>query len=275
MQSIFLDKNLSLFEDAVTIVVGTYSQQSNIIDKILGASKYEKIIFDKKLTAKALKTFFDSFDGEPRKIVVLKGCFSGKDRDKMYLDGVDQLFRYSKSMGLSLIVGIDRMNLPHTYYTCSDFIVIHNPVNYTDSIISHLAEDPRPNYIELINSDLSLVNHVLFVDNRVFTQENNSNDRYFKLRGAETEDKKSGTTGATTTQEIQLSDEDTCCICLVEYENDDVVMQCRKCRNYSHHKCLKDWYVEHTSCPLCRKEGVPKRPRKLKVLVSENSANSV
>ncbi|GMJ12965.1 Arabidopsis Toxicos en Levadura 100 [Hibiscus trionum] len=44
-----------------------------------------------------------------------------------------------------------------------------------------------------------------------------------------------------------------CSICLVEFENDDVVSRIQKCRHVFHINCIEKWMErDHFTCPLCR-----------------------
>jgi len=47
--------------------------------------------------------------------------------------------------------------------------------------------------------------------------------------------------------------EKSCCICLIDYEEDDDVSLVR-CNHYFHTDCIKEWTTYKTSCPVCRKE---------------------
>ena len=48
-------------------------------------------------------------------------------------------------------------------------------------------------------------------------------------------------------------DEETCSICLVEFEKEDVVSQLSKCGHVYHFRCIERWLdSNHVTCPLCR-----------------------
>ncbi|XP_050366382.1 RING-H2 finger protein ATL18-like [Argentina anserina] len=46
---------------------------------------------------------------------------------------------------------------------------------------------------------------------------------------------------------------ETCSVCLVEFEDEDVVSQLSKCTHVFHVDCLEKWMERnHFTCPLCR-----------------------
>ncbi|KAM7471011.1 hypothetical protein LguiA_009194 [Lonicera macranthoides] len=50
-----------------------------------------------------------------------------------------------------------------------------------------------------------------------------------------------------------VEEEEVCCVCLVEFEREDVVSQLPKCRHVFHMGCIEGWLNRnHFSCPLCR-----------------------
>jgi len=47
--------------------------------------------------------------------------------------------------------------------------------------------------------------------------------------------------------------EETCSICLVEYEGEDAVSKLRTCGHVFHFNCIEQWTLRNQfSCPLCR-----------------------
>ncbi|PON41874.1 43kDa postsynaptic protein [Trema orientale] len=51
----------------------------------------------------------------------------------------------------------------------------------------------------------------------------------------------------------EVDHEETCSICLVEFEMEDVVSQLSKCGHVFHVKCIESWLdSNHFTCPLCR-----------------------
>lgn len=50
-----------------------------------------------------------------------------------------------------------------------------------------------------------------------------------------------------------VEEEEVCCVCLVEFEREDVVSQLPKCGHVFHMGCIEGWLNrDHFSCPLCR-----------------------
>ncbi|KAL1543053.1 RING-type E3 ubiquitin transferase [Salvia divinorum] len=43
-----------------------------------------------------------------------------------------------------------------------------------------------------------------------------------------------------------------CAICLLEFEEKEVVRQLPKCNHYFHVECVDMWFRSHSTCPLCR-----------------------
>ncbi|MED6110983.1 hypothetical protein PIB30_048043 [Stylosanthes scabra] len=49
------------------------------------------------------------------------------------------------------------------------------------------------------------------------------------------------------------SSEETCSICLVEFEDEDAVSKLRRCSHIFHLSCIEQWIERNQfSCPLCR-----------------------
>tara|TARA_B100000902_G_C27257153_1_gene888508 strand:+ start:823 stop:1230 length:408 start_codon:yes stop_codon:yes gene_type:complete len=63
------------------------------------------------------------------------------------------------------------------------------------------------------------------------------------------------------TDEIQLfnnvlhNQQNECVICLDKYKNNDKIVQL-SCNHIYHSDCIKGWFNQHTSCPLCRDEFI-------------------
>ena len=51
-----------------------------------------------------------------------------------------------------------------------------------------------------------------------------------------------------------LYDENTCRICLCEFENDDVLSKTDICNHIFHNTCIIEWGYYKTTCPICRTE---------------------
>ncbi|XP_071688382.1 uncharacterized protein [Rutidosis leptorrhynchoides] len=47
-------------------------------------------------------------------------------------------------------------------------------------------------------------------------------------------------------------DESECAVCLGDVENGDNVRLLPNCKHLFHVKCIDEWFVGHTSCPVCR-----------------------
>lgn len=51
----------------------------------------------------------------------------------------------------------------------------------------------------------------------------------------------------------QVLEEETCSVCLVEFEKEDVVSQLSKCGHVFHMACIERWIESsHFTCPICR-----------------------
>ncbi|MED6119604.1 hypothetical protein PIB30_013241 [Stylosanthes scabra] len=54
-------------------------------------------------------------------------------------------------------------------------------------------------------------------------------------------------------EEHEESSEETCSICLVEFEDEDAVSKLRRCNHIFHLSCIEQWIDRNQfSCPLCR-----------------------
>ena len=54
-------------------------------------------------------------------------------------------------------------------------------------------------------------------------------------------------------REIPENDNETCCICLEDYSEDNVVGTL-PCNHNFHDKCISVWFDEKHTCPLCQKD---------------------
>ncbi|KAI3944698.1 hypothetical protein MKW98_021156 [Papaver atlanticum] len=60
------------------------------------------------------------------------------------------------------------------------------------------------------------------------------------------------------TREVDACDQDSCAICLCEYEDQDEIRPLVNCRHIFHGSCLNRWMINNqTTCPLCRTSLVP------------------
>nr|XP_043611984.1 RING-H2 finger protein ATL51-like [Erigeron canadensis] len=49
-----------------------------------------------------------------------------------------------------------------------------------------------------------------------------------------------------------IMDQSECAVCLGDVENGDMVRLLPNCKHLFHVKCIDEWFVGHTSCPVCR-----------------------
>ncbi|KAI3512163.1 hypothetical protein L1887_19393 [Cichorium endivia] len=56
----------------------------------------------------------------------------------------------------------------------------------------------------------------------------------------------------TYTRPDSVKDEYECAVCLGDVENGDMVRCLPNCKHMFHVKCIDEWFVGHTSCPVCR-----------------------
>jgi len=54
-------------------------------------------------------------------------------------------------------------------------------------------------------------------------------------------------------RELNVNDE--CPICMSEFKNKDLVINCPSCHNYIHKCCIEDWIKKKANCPLCRSKS--------------------
>ncbi|KAI3839884.1 hypothetical protein MKX03_025149 [Papaver bracteatum] len=60
------------------------------------------------------------------------------------------------------------------------------------------------------------------------------------------------------TGKVNASDQDSCAICLCDYEGQDEIKPLISCHHVFHGSCLDRWIVgDQTTCPLCRNSLVP------------------
>ncbi|KAI3906140.1 hypothetical protein MKW92_004138 [Papaver armeniacum] len=64
-------------------------------------------------------------------------------------------------------------------------------------------------------------------------------------------------------REVDACDQDSCAICLCEYEDQDEIRPLMNCRHIFHGSCLNRWMINNqTTCPLCRTSLVPSQIEK-------------
>ncbi|XP_076917350.1 E3 ubiquitin-protein ligase ATL31-like [Bidens hawaiensis] len=52
--------------------------------------------------------------------------------------------------------------------------------------------------------------------------------------------------------ESEQTDQSECTVCLADMEDGDTVRLLPNCKHLFHVKCIDEWFVGHTSCPVCR-----------------------
>ncbi|XP_057762972.1 brassinosteroid-responsive RING protein 1-like [Arachis stenosperma] len=61
-----------------------------------------------------------------------------------------------------------------------------------------------------------------------------------------------------TFQEVADPAEESCAVCLYEFQGDDEIRRLRNCRHIFHRRCLDRWMgYEQRTCPLCRTPLIP------------------
>jgi len=50
----------------------------------------------------------------------------------------------------------------------------------------------------------------------------------------------------------ELNINNTCSICRLDYNNNDILRKINHCDHYFHHNCIDNWLKNHTTCPVCR-----------------------
>lgn len=53
----------------------------------------------------------------------------------------------------------------------------------------------------------------------------------------------------------ELDINDNCPICLCEFKNKELVINCPSCHNYIHKSCIEDWIKVKANCPMCRSKS--------------------
>ncbi|GMM38013.1 hypothetical protein DASC09_053380 [Saccharomycopsis crataegensis] len=62
---------------------------------------------------------------------------------------------------------------------------------------------------------------------------------------------------------IKVVSNDSCPVCLCEYEDEDACRKLRACGHFFHQECIDQWLITgRNSCPLCRKKGVAVKKKK-------------
>ncbi|KAI4314573.1 hypothetical protein L6164_027466 [Bauhinia variegata] len=54
-----------------------------------------------------------------------------------------------------------------------------------------------------------------------------------------------------------VSEDDTCAVCLGEFEEGDELRTLPECMHSYHVSCIDKWFYLHSSCPICRKLAMP------------------
>lgn len=262
MQLVSLRKNTGLFNRRSFLVVGQNSDNLvTYLAKILDLECNKKIVImdprhsngryhdlqnpamelHEKYNQLKLESMISNWSYCPDDrgvVMILNNCFPRRDHDNIYFHETELLFRKASELNVQLIVAVKRLILPHNYYRFFDFILINEPSTHLAKLGRHfeisseltgeIAEIPEQEY--------------LFIDNRPDTAVNGPT--YYHGKREEIDDE-----GALLPE---VSTEDSCCICLIDYDDGDVMIECRSCGNYGHQQCLLQWYEHNSSCPLCR-----------------------
>jgi len=261
MHLINLKKNISLFNNSSILVVNNNSEnlltyiaklvdnelnkKLTIIDPKISNNSYRDIHSDtvkiiKKYNQTDISTLIEIRDYRENNeglLMILNNCFSCGDN--LFLYETNELFRRSKRMNIQLIVTIKKLDIPHRYYSYFDFIIINNAKKHVGKLSMHF---PINESVSKKITELDGDNY-LFIDNRSGRGDNNIYYRWNYGEINQIEDP----------EHISLPDgTDGCCICMEDYINGDVMIECRSCNNYGHQHCLMQWYEHNISCPLCR-----------------------
>lgn len=64
----------------------------------------------------------------------------------------------------------------------------------------------------------------------------------------------------TENENIKIENDDTCTICLCDYDNEDIISIINTCNHFFHSNCIKKWLMEcNHKCPVCRKSADPSK----------------
>ena len=53
---------------------------------------------------------------------------------------------------------------------------------------------------------------------------------------------------------LENNEQDTCSICRMEFEDDDVIRKLNNCNHIFHVNCIDIWFENNIRCPLCRRD---------------------
>ncbi|KAE8703126.1 F-box associated ubiquitination effector family protein [Hibiscus syriacus] len=77
--------------------------------------------------------------------------------------------------------------------------------------------------------------------------------------------------GLPRTIESEREDGVECVVCLLGFEDDEVIRQLHRCKHSFHAPCIDMWMYSHSNCPICR-TSVDKRARVDDLMSDDNSS---
>ena len=260
MQLIQLRKNSNIFKNKSFLVIGQNTENLMLyLAEILNQNKKIIVIDPKSSDGSYTENstlynceFYKQYDsvkiGEfihkwsstvsnEEILMILHNCFTKRNNANLFYHETEILFRRANEMNVQLIVSMKNMVMPHKYYRFFDFILIDNPKRQLHKISTHFP-------VNNLNVDTIAEGEYLFIDNRSCLNYNSNMYYYGKNNEVYTNE--------ANPEEVLLPDGDACCICLSNYVNGDIMIQCRSCHNYGHQTCLLQWYEHNANCPLCR-----------------------
>lgn len=262
MQLVNLRKNISLFDRRSFLLVGDNLDRMMLyLAKIVDLQCSKKVVIidpkhnnqtfmDLQNPSTELKESYNQLDLEMMisnwnycpddrgVVMILNNCFPRRDHENLFLHETELLFRKAAELNLQLIVAVKRFIMPHNYYRFFDFILVQNPKRHLAKMQAHFPVESE----EITEIAAIPETEFLFVDNRPDRAEGTL--RYYHCKIEELDE------DGAILPEVDI--DDTCCICLMDYENGEILIECRSCGNYGHQTCLLQWYESNTSCPLCR-----------------------
>ncbi|XP_047337467.1 probable E3 ubiquitin-protein ligase RHA4A [Impatiens glandulifera] len=75
--------------------------------------------------------------------------------------------------------------------------------------------------------------------------------------------------------QVLTTTDSMCCVCLGEFEMEEVLHQIPACRHVFHGDCIRLWLLSNTTCPLCRCFIAPRRCRTPKLDLNSPSSSVV